>query len=407
MHIKERPEDFVVVEKSIVAHEKDDCIIIDVEKRDWDTTLLVRELARRCGVSHKSVGYAGLKDKRAVTRQKMSVYGVDEETVTRVRIPGASIAVVGRGDRIEVGDLGGNTFDIVVRGIEMDTCALAKLLDASVQRLETDGGFVNYFGYQRFGLSRPVTADVGKALVRKDYEDAVRTYIGAAYPADPYREVRSAFLEGMGFKEAYIAFPPSLSYERAMLFSLYETGGDYRRALLALPSRLLMLFVHAYQSALFNRIVEARLETIPVAVAELGDMIVMERQGTRAFTTVNASNMRAVQARLSKDISVACPLLGHRSVLPRSTMGRIAGEILESEGMSLQDFENKDMPVLGSSGSGREILARCHDLSYQINGQAGDLSCSTHFTLGKGSYATVFLQQLFGCGIYPAGGEDL
>lgn len=224
MHIKERPEDFVVVEKSIVAHEKDDCIIIDVEKRDWDTTLLVRELARRCGVSHKSVGYAGLKDKRAVTRQKMSVYGVDEETVTRVRIPGASIAVVGRGDRIEVGDLGGNTFDIVVRGIEMDTCALAELLDASVQRLETDGGFVNYFGYQRFGLSRPVTADVGKALVRKDYEDAVRTYIGAAYPADPYREVRSAFLEGMGFKEAYNAFPPRYPMSAQCSFHCMKQG---------------------------------------------------------------------------------------------------------------------------------------------------------------------------------------
>ncbi len=401
MHIKEVPEDFVVVEESDIRHTKDDCIILDVKKRNWDTTLLVKEMAKRFGISQKSIGYAGLKDKHAVTTQKMSVYGVDEEKITSTHITDVTATICGRGDKIEIGDLKGNRFAIVVRGIEEPPHSIEKRIEDSRTRMESHHGFINYFGYQRFGIQRPVTAEVGKAIVLKDYQAAVDTYIGKQYPLDPHNDVRGTYLDGASAKEAYDAFPHSLKYERAMLFSLYETGGDPVKALFSLPSRLLMLFVHAYQSQLYNTIVERRVADIPPNVAEQGDMIVMERSGTRAFTTVNKSNSGAVQNRIHRDISVACPLIGARTVLPSSRMGTIARDVLEEEEISTKDFENARYQVLSSSGSGREILARYEDFSYALLNEGDALSCATSFYLNRGSYATEFLRQVFNQEMHP------
>ncbi len=401
MHIKEVPEDFVVTEVSEIRHTKDDCIILDVEKRNWDTTLLVKEMAKRFCISQKSIGYAGLKDKHAVTTQKMSVYGVNDEKIVSTRIADATATICGRGDRIEIGDLKGNRFTIIVRGIGESLYSIEKRLEASRILMESHHGFINYFGYQRFGLQRPVTAEVGKAIVLKDYQAAVDTYIGKQYPLDPHNGVRGLYLEGASAKEAYDAFPYSLKYERAMLFSLYETGGDPIKALFSLPSRLLMLFVHAYQSQLYNTIVERRTSEVPPNVAEQGDMIVMDRNGTRAFTTVNKSNSGAVQKRIPTDISVACPLIGARTVLPSSLMGVIAHDVMEKEEITAKDFENTRYPALSSSGSGREILARYKDYSYALHKEGDALSCTTSFYLNRGSYATEFLRQVFNQELHP------
>jgi tRNA pseudouridine13 synthase len=401
MHIKERPEDFIVIEHGDVRHDKDDCIIVEVEKRNWDTTLLVKEMAKRYGVSQASIGYAGLKDKHAVTKQKMSIFGVSEEKIRRTVLPDAKVEVLGRGDRIEVGDLLGNEFAITVRGIGGPYEDVLGRLEEHAGKMESFHGFINYFGYQRFGIQRPVTADVGKAIVLKDYRHAVDTYIGGQYPLDPHKDIRKAYLDGMEPKEAYEAFPHSLKYERAMLFSLAESGGDPIKALHSLPSRLLMLFVHAYQSQLFNEIVERRVAEIPPNEAEIGDMIVMDRQGTRAFTYVNKSNYKAVQGRLQSDVSVACPLIGYRTVLPKSLMGEISRDVLETEGIVMRDFENARHQVMSSSGSGREILARYSDFAYDLSKEADSCTCSLSFFLPKGSYATEFLRQLFGEDVLP------
>ncbi|MBN1785685.1 MAG: tRNA pseudouridine(13) synthase TruD [Candidatus Methanofastidiosa archaeon] len=398
MIIKHCPKEFTVRERSIVCHKKDDCIVATIEKVDWDTTLLVKEMAKALAISQKSVGYAGLKDKTSASVQKFSFYGVPEEKVLSLNIPGVEVKDVERGDRINIGDLEGNEFDIVVRKIKRPKPELGKDIQKGLDRFSEWHGFINYFGYQRFGLQRPVTAEVGKLIVKKDYEGAALTYIGKPYPLDPMSEVRREFLDDMDFKKAYEAFPQGLRYERAMLFSLAHEGKDFKDCFKALPERLLKLFVHAYQSKLFNEIVKRRIEDVPPNVAEIGDHIIMDRYERKATTMVNRSNIERVSRMIEGEISVSAPLIGSRTILPNSTIGSIAKEIMEREELDFKDFENHTFRPFDSSGTQREILARYSDLRYEVLDDEiyGSTRCDLGFFLKKGQYATEYLAQLLG-----------
>ena len=316
MIIKYSAEEFNVLEDSQVGHKKDDCLVATVEKVNWDTTILVKELAKKLGISHKGVGYAGLKDKRSRSIQKMSFYGVERDRLEELRLNDVSIIDIGRGDRINIGDLNGNGFKIVVRGLKGDINAISRELSLRIDELNGWHGFINYFGYQRFGLQRPVTADVGKLLVKKDYEGAALAYIGKVYPDDPMGAARQEFLDDMDFKRAYENFPVGLRYERAMLFSLAHEGSDFKGCFKALPERLLNLFVHGYQSKLFNEIVRRRTEKIPPNVAEMGDNIVSERFGRKATALVNKANITRVEKMVEKaKVTAPMPTITRTNVI--------------------------------------------------------------------------------------------
>jgi len=405
MIIKYWPEEFKVLEVPRVGHERNDCLIADIEKKNWDTTMLVKAMAKALGISQKSIGYAGLKDKTSYSVQKYSFYGVDEERLSSLTVPGVNISNIIKGDRINIGDLDGNRFEIIVRNIGMSKDVLIKKIDDNLKKFREWYGFINYFGYQRFGLQRPVTAEVGRLIVKKDYEAAALTYIGKPYPLDPMARVRKEFLEDLDFKRAYNEFPNSLRYERAMLFELAHGSGSYRECFKALPERLLKLLVHAYQSQMFNEIVKARIEEMPPNVVEIGDYIVMERYGKKAITTVNRANLDRVKKMLKDKVSVSAPLIGYRTKLPPTTIGMAARDIMDREEIAFDDFKNSDLRPFESSGTQRELLGRCHDLEYKVLDDEiyGNARCDLSFYLNKGEYATEFLRQLFNEEAIPYG----
>jgi tRNA pseudouridine13 synthase len=120
-----------------------------IEKRDANTAWVARQLARHAGVPARDVGYAGLKDRRAVTRQWFSVRrpsgsGTDWRGAD---ISGVRILDIGRNRRkLRRGAHAGNAFRIVVRGVD---CA-GSLLEERLTRIGARG-VPNYFGPQRFG----------------------------------------------------------------------------------------------------------------------------------------------------------------------------------------------------------------------------------------------------------------
>jgi tRNA pseudouridine13 synthase len=143
------PADFVVEER--LGFEPDGGaahILLRVEKTDANTMFVARQLARECGCHPRDVGFAGLKDRRAVARQWFSV--------PARRAPEAWAGTEGEGFRVlaahahsrklRQGALAGNRFEIRVRHLEGDTGDLAERL-ARVAR----DGVPNYFGPQRFG----------------------------------------------------------------------------------------------------------------------------------------------------------------------------------------------------------------------------------------------------------------
>ena len=156
------PETFVVEE--IAAYEPagaGEHTFLWIEKRGLTTMDAVRRLARLLGVDARDVGYAGLKDRSAVTRQWVSIPRVDPERARLIAEPDLAVLQASRhGNKLRTGHLRGNRFEIVVVLAASDEAALRARLESLAA-----GGVPNRFGEQRFGAAGD-NAAVGLAILR-------------------------------------------------------------------------------------------------------------------------------------------------------------------------------------------------------------------------------------------------
>jgi tRNA pseudouridine13 synthase len=159
------PEDFEVEE--VPAYEpcgQGNFLYLWVEKRDMGAEYFVRQVARRLGLAPGEVGTAGLKDRRAVTRQMVSVPARAEPNLPRLDGDGVRVLRVSRhGNKLRPGHLHGNRFRILVRDARPDA---AELLGPLLDRLRHDG-LPNFYGPQRFGRDGE-TLRLGLALLRQE-----------------------------------------------------------------------------------------------------------------------------------------------------------------------------------------------------------------------------------------------
>lgn len=148
--IRVADEDFRVVEQlGYLPSGEGEHLWLEVEKRDWNTLDVARFLAERAGVPVRNVGFAGLKDRHAVTRQPFTVHlaGRADPAWQEWQAPGIRILSAARHRRkIQRGRLCGNRFELVVRDFDGDRDGLELRL-AQISA----GGVPNRFGEQRFG----------------------------------------------------------------------------------------------------------------------------------------------------------------------------------------------------------------------------------------------------------------
>jgi len=393
--IRRSPDDFLVEEVfEDLGYEGGRYLVIEVEKTDWDTHHLIREMSRRLGISQKRFGWAGTKDKRARTRQRISIMNLDEQELERIRLPDIKINVLGRTNRaVGLGDLLGNRFSIAIRDLSCPDPAIR--LASISEEIKRHKGVPNYFGVQRFGEVRPITHKVGEALVRGKAEEAVRIFLALPHPGEQERtrEARGRLWESGDIQAARNEFPSYLHHELAMLNYLAEHPGDYAHSFDVLSVNLKRLFVHAYQSYLFNRILSLRLaEAIPLDEAILGDVVCFSKGGLPDMDRtqmVTGDNLHSV-ARLVKRgrAFVTLPLIGFESRLAEGREGEIERRVLEEERISQQGFEVAENPDLGSRGTRRAALCPV-DPEIRVEGDVAHLQ----FVLPKGSYATVVLRE--------------
>lgn len=159
--IRTRPEDFVVVEEPLYPPSgSGKHLFLEIEKRGRTTEQVARELARRLGVPPMDVGYAGRKDRHAVTRQWFSVPEVAADRALALEIEGARVlAAVPHEHKLKTGHLRGNRFELAVRcEAAFDPETLAPRVLELVRR-----GMPNRYGDQRFGRAGD-NADEGRKL---------------------------------------------------------------------------------------------------------------------------------------------------------------------------------------------------------------------------------------------------
>ncbi len=315
--------------------------IFILEKDNIDTITAIELLARKLRLKPRNIGYAGLKDKRSYSFQRISIERAVPINVVRavMRLKRVRIHYVGEGRRVVVGSNPGNYFKIIIRDVKIPCIELVKIKV-----------FPNYYGYQRFGYNRPYNHEIGRFLVIKDFKAAVEAIVIG---------------RGRGYEEKvkeYISSKPR----------------DYVGALRRIPKRVLRLYVQSFQSYLFNLYLSRRL-------AYSKDLLTP----IEGELEVKIKNLGFEGESLpSKAPAVRLPGYGYKE--RGTTADKIMEETMKSQQVKYLDFLIKEIPEVSIYGGVRKIAA----VPRIIDAKAHENDVSIEFCLERGEYASVFLREV-------------
>ena len=401
--LRTTPQDFKVKEIfSYPKKGKGKFTIAEVTSTNWETNRLIRDLSNKLHISRQRINFAGTKDKRAKTTQLLSFYKVKPENIKEIKLRDVEIENIYSSSKpVKIGRLKGNHFEIKIRDIRKNLTN--KEASKISKDLKQKCFFPNFFGIQRFGSIRPITHIVGKYLVKGDIKKAVMTYI--ANPAEEENketyDLRKKLEETHDYPWALKNYPDTLNFEKAILNKLVENPNDYTEALKELPKNLLTMFVYAYQSYLFNKILSKRIEKeIPIDKAIVGDIILPVRNNeiSDEQIIVKKHNLDKINKQISKNKAyVSGVLIGTDSIFSKGEMGEIEQSVIEQEKIDPRDFIIPEIPFISSSGLRRSISSEYKDFNLDLLKDDIDSNkkmIKVDFSLKKGCYATSFLREI-------------
>jgi tRNA pseudouridine13 synthase len=334
----------------------------ELEKKDIDHFGTMKVLASGLGKGMDSIGYAGTKDKRAVTSQRISIFEPDLEKIKSFSHPNIILKKFRWAKRkIKLGYLDANNFRIVLRDIDKrDAMKISN-------KIRGMNWFPNYFGPQRFGSMRGNNVNIGKFLLKKDFEGAIWEILSgeSEMEREEIREVRKRLKKEKDFKEAQKYFPPFLRLEKRLIDYLSRNPDDYIGAIKCSERKSVLMFVHAVQSQIFNDILERAL----------GEGLDFTKKGQES-----------------------CLLVGYKTRFYDGRLGEIEQEVLGEHGLKLEDFDLKEIPYLRIKGSFRKAVICVENLELETLDDEefdGSKKILLSFTLPSGVYATTFLENFF------------
>ena len=351
MHqVKQVPEDFIVQEiiKLPELNEKAGYSYFLLHKRGYNTVDALKLAARNLNVPFKWTGYAGLKDRNALTSQLVSIKNANPEKAEGLTMPGISLEFLGRGKvPVTMGSLEGNRFKIIVRKLDEAEIAAA---EENISLLEKMGFFFpNYFGSQRFGSRN---SEIGVAILRRDFATAMELILMSNTSHD--------------------SITPYLESHK----------NDYVGAFRLLPKKLAFLYIHSYQALLFNiaaaHIIKSKSEKSRNVQNQLGSL---------AFPEEKIGNLLLPIVGFGTDLKEYAPEIGQEF-----------SRLMEADGVSARSFIIRSLPELTFEGTERQLLAKASDFHHSLSEDElnpGMKKCLLEFYLPKGSYATVLIQAIF------------
>jgi tRNA pseudouridine13 synthase len=354
-------------------------VLYSLTKRGLDTLHAVRIVEKSFGAR---VNYLGIKDANAITTQYITIAAEAERD--RIRLP----------DRLTLKKLGylpyplsrrhlvGNRFHIRIRDVEKEE-KLPHIIDTVV-----DKGVPNYFGYQRFGSRRPVTHLIGRALVKRRFDEAVNILLTYTTneEKDDIQQARRILSEDH-LKADLEDLPLTLDLERQVLRSLKAKPNDYINAIRSIPLRVRRLFVNAYQSYMFNRTLSAAIEDDADLSSIYRSDLYAEVRGVRMLGVKRAEEKMIK----SKEVVLLCPLVGYN--FKKEDFGRLglyASKVLLEEEVSPRSFYIDEMPELSVGGDIRAATILLTELHIEVSEEV--LLLKT--ILGKGCYITSLLREV-------------
>ena len=379
--IKSSPEDFLVEELPAYqpSGQGEHCYAL-IEKRGIATLEALRRLSKALGVQERDIGYAGMKDAVGVTRQSVSIPRVAPETVLSLQIPGiAVLSAVLHGNKLRLGHLKGNRFRIRVRDAVPGALAHA---EAAIAILEKRG-VPNRFGSQRYG-AQGNSHQIGAAMLRGDFKAVVDTLIGdpAAVKDERWRLAIEAYRRGE-LAESLALFPGHFRVERELIGRLVQRPDAFDKAFNSVQPRMKRLYLSAFQSSLFDEVLEQRLDRLEDVGP--GDIAFKHENGACFLVKDAAAESARAEAF---EISATGPMFGCTMMEPEGAQGELEREVLAAQGLTPASFNLAG--ALRMEGERRALRVQLTGASVQ--GEAADLVVD--FSLPRGSYATCVMSEI-------------
>ena len=364
-----------------------------LQKRLWDTPRALLELAKVLRVSRKRFNCAGNKDRNAISTQRCSAFALKPEDFSRANIK--DIKILGAwnaAQKVDLGELSGNRFTISLTEANCGKPIDVEQVKARAE--ENHGLFPNFFGAQRFGSLRQNTHLVGKLLVQNKLKEAVWNYLTFVDEREKTegQEARKKFEEEKDLSKALNYYPLHLKFERTLIAHLHAYKNDYAGALRKFPRSLSLLFIHAYQSYLFNELLATRLKEEELFEASKGDFYCKaDKLGFPAVEKTEEITSKKTAESVNKLISKQKAFLVGNVLGYESEPTPEEKKLLKKEGLEPASFKLAALPELSSKGTKRALFAPLGD--FEILRES---PLQVRFSLPSGVYATVALARLFG-----------
>jgi tRNA pseudouridine13 synthase len=408
--IRNKYEDFYVEEiPEIIPEGEGPNIWIWIEKVGRTTLDVMLDISRDLHIDRKRMGFAGMKDKKALTRQWICVSNMDSEqqfqqvqNISEDIYKTKFLKIVRGRKKLRMGQLEGNKFKILIKDVNdlndaenpNEVISEATIRASNILKKLEKTGVPNYFGWQRFGKPRTNTHLVGEALIHNDLKEAVRLYIGnpSSEERNENQLARKAYDDG-NLEESFELMPKGMRYEKMMIKELLKESKkkdvlddvSYKRAINALPKPLQRMFVNAYQSFLFNDVVSHR---VAMGMDKYFDGDILIDSEEHIVRDKSSDEFQNLVSNFSVDQT--CPLFGTKVPFAEGVVGEMEKSILKKYNLTKEDFECPKMPRLGSHGLRRAMRFHIWD----TNAIATDEGVVVEFSINKGSYATAVLREI-------------
>jgi len=386
--IKGCPEDFVVEEIPLYECSGEGTHIYAlIEKRGLATLDALQKISKGLGIARRNIGYAGLKDARAITRQWISIEHIDPDRLKRLELAGIKVRRIKRhANKIKMGHLAGNRFVIRIRNLEVPA-EQAEKLAAEAMDVLSRRGVPNYFGPQRFG-SRGDNQLLGAAIINRNSEQFIDMLLGLPDPADQsiIYAARSLYEQGK-FAEAHQAWPKHYHDQRRALRVLMKNPENKAHAFNVIDKNHKRFFVSAFQSDLFNQVVSARMPDIDKLL--LGDMAYKHDNGA----CFSVEDPQAEQSRCDAfEISPTGPIFGYRMTETTGPAGEIETSVLAPTKLERENFRR--MSYYRAKGTRRPLRFQPKNIDIRLDTDDHGPCLQLEFALEPGCYATTLLREI-------------
>jgi len=376
--IKKMPEDFIVEEigvdgtvYEIGKHiEKPDIgdkfLHFILQKNDWSSDRAIKFLSKRLRSKQSRYNYAGTKDRRALTTQLVSGFAIKKENMERLKLKDIEInGMWYANEKVKIGNLLGNRFTLKLSDVTGDVSVINDIYE------QLNCKIPNYFGEQRFGTVRKNTHIVGLHMLNNDYESAVKEYLTniEGENHETASQARTQLKEDWDYAKAYNNFPKHLRIERILLNWLMTHENDYVNAIRKLPRNISLLFVHAFQSYLFN--------------LELSDRLKAKQfEPLHNETTCGIDSYGFPNIDVKGDNFTCMNIIGYES-----TLNDFEQKMLDKFGLTTDNFRLNSLPELSSKGTKKIMRTPLINFLFDKDNNV------FKFDLPSGCYATSVLRE--------------